>query len=291
MSDYIIYHHGIKGQKWGVRNAEWYPIDAYKASKSYSDSHQGVPDNSRLKGLMSETALNAVKVAATFVAPTLALGISAVKLAKYAYSLRKNEQYIDERDNAALDSKTGLPVKNKNTSVKDDLKRVNATYSLKRPGSDNNCMACTTAFELRRRGYDVAAKLNSENKRYNERSVSNWFNINNSDIKTSVFKKHTNASRGKLSNDEAKEFSDSISKEMLKQGSGARGNFLVTWKHGNAGHSLAYEVDDNHVKLYDAQSARTYNDIYDIVKHSNGNVMYIRLDNKQLKKGVKEVLE
>lgn len=23
-------HHGIKGQKWGVRNAEWYPISAYR---------------------------------------------------------------------------------------------------------------------------------------------------------------------------------------------------------------------------------------------------------------------
>ena len=23
-------HHGIKGQKWGERNAEWYPIDDYK---------------------------------------------------------------------------------------------------------------------------------------------------------------------------------------------------------------------------------------------------------------------
>ena len=23
-------HHGVKGQKWGERNAEWYPIDAYK---------------------------------------------------------------------------------------------------------------------------------------------------------------------------------------------------------------------------------------------------------------------
>lgn len=26
-------HHGIKGQKWGIRNAEWYPIEAYNRAK------------------------------------------------------------------------------------------------------------------------------------------------------------------------------------------------------------------------------------------------------------------
>ena len=28
----VLCHHGIKGQKWGVRNAEWYPIAAWKES-------------------------------------------------------------------------------------------------------------------------------------------------------------------------------------------------------------------------------------------------------------------
>lgn len=31
--DNELEHHGIKGQKWGVRNAEWYPIDAYRKAK------------------------------------------------------------------------------------------------------------------------------------------------------------------------------------------------------------------------------------------------------------------
>lgn len=28
---YYLQHHGIKGQQWGVRNAEWYPIADYQA--------------------------------------------------------------------------------------------------------------------------------------------------------------------------------------------------------------------------------------------------------------------
>ena len=29
-----IYHHGTKGQKWGLRRALWYPISAFKKSQT-----------------------------------------------------------------------------------------------------------------------------------------------------------------------------------------------------------------------------------------------------------------
>ena len=31
MENLYLIHHGVKGQKHGVRNAEWYPISAWKA--------------------------------------------------------------------------------------------------------------------------------------------------------------------------------------------------------------------------------------------------------------------
>lgn len=35
--DYLS-HHGIMGQKWGIRNALWYPIEAYQKSKTYLEN-------------------------------------------------------------------------------------------------------------------------------------------------------------------------------------------------------------------------------------------------------------
>jgi hypothetical protein len=34
MNKTYLIHHGIKGQKWGDRQAEWYPIDEYKAAQN-----------------------------------------------------------------------------------------------------------------------------------------------------------------------------------------------------------------------------------------------------------------
>ena len=37
MNKTYLIHHGIKGQKWGDRQAEWYPIDEYKAAQKRDD--------------------------------------------------------------------------------------------------------------------------------------------------------------------------------------------------------------------------------------------------------------
>lgn len=73
VNDYRDYleHHGVKGQKWGERNAEWYPIEAYRRSKGLSGpgpykataktsggSTQAIRTQKRAKGTMSQEEIN-----------------------------------------------------------------------------------------------------------------------------------------------------------------------------------------------------------------------------------------
>ena len=39
MENLYLIHHGIKGQKHGIRNAEWYPIHAWKAHLKGGNVH------------------------------------------------------------------------------------------------------------------------------------------------------------------------------------------------------------------------------------------------------------
>lgn len=66
--DDYLEHHGIKGQKWGVRNAEWYPIEAYRKAKGIvveaSNSNTAKAVKSGAKKAAEETVKITKKAAA-----------------------------------------------------------------------------------------------------------------------------------------------------------------------------------------------------------------------------------
>lgn len=81
-------HHGIKGQKWGIRNAEWYPIEAYRRSKGIVKE----------KAEAVSKAAGPVVDAAKSVAKKTGVAITeAAKTAKEAHEEHKKEKKKKEQ--------------------------------------------------------------------------------------------------------------------------------------------------------------------------------------------------
>lgn len=145
----------------------------------------------------------------------------------------------------------GLKLKTREYTLKEDVAAVNPK------NGEMNCMLCTTAFELRRRGYDVSAKVSVDG--FPTEALLSWYK----DIDINVthrlnswddyFKNAQAASspRGNVSLEKA------VMKDLKKQGVGARGNLMVRLSL-YAGHSVAYEVTEKGVQIYDTQQNQIY---------------------------------
>lgn len=146
-----ISHHGILGMRWGVRNAETRARYArgkgdpriasdrdYKKlmKTAQRQEHKGLTDGQK----------TALKVAVG-TAAVVAVGAVSIKLA--TSGLAKSAA-------ARKMVAGGFVTKAKEMSPAQDLAAVNRGYLLG-PGYRNNCVLCSTAYDLRRRGYDVAA--------------------------------------------------------------------------------------------------------------------------------------
>lgn len=128
---------------------------------------------------------------------------------------------------------------------------------------DMNCMNCTTAYELRRRGYDVeAGAWRASNTKY--ASLENWYE----GVKVKEVKKTNNLIKAIQSDNPP----------------GSRGNLMVQWSNGG-GHSMAYEVDSKgKVHILDPQTNSVVDEdkLPDLISSAH----YARTDNLKLKEGV-----
>ena len=154
-----LYHHGIKGQHWGVRNGPPYPLNkrlsnkiksgknetVRESSKTYRDkrsgkikttksdkagtTHYGSFWESRLSEVIDATDLDELVNVADILS-------SRDKDPSSVFFLDKKGRYLDE----------------------DDLAVVNQDiYKSDEKGLRNNCVKCSNSLELRRRGYNVVA--------------------------------------------------------------------------------------------------------------------------------------
>lgn len=260
-----LYHHGIKGQKWGIRRFQNPDGTLTSEGKKHYSKGNNPNKNIKKQGLEMIVIPAAVWTAevAIIVAPAIASDLNAKN---------KTRKYQKERDNAIkTDEKTGFKIKNnQNMSDKDDLSRVNPMHgAVENDGYTSNCMLCTTTYDMRKRGYDVT--VNKTDAGFADNKVKDWY------PKAKVVEI---SSKDEYGNTSYERMCKNAIDEISKQPDGARGNLMVTWKGGFGGHSMVYQVKDGKMQILDGQTNKIYKDPSTILnKDKVWYISYARLDN------------
>ena len=259
-----LYHHGIKGQKWGVRNGPPYPLKSHSGSEKKAKMVGGKGSIQKKKtddkiGFIDPVSAAILTAYGALAVATIAVYAKEKHKEKVAFlEAKERTKHVDElREGAKIDPKTGLRLKkDPNASMEEDMAAVNYDRGVKKKtsGTYSNCGLCTTAYDLRRRGYEVSStsvKGTPYANGVNREELESWYKdakgksvnfISDDKVET------TNI----LGND-----AETFKKGLLEQPDGARGNLVVFWGFGG-GHSVAYEIKDRKVIVLDTQSNTMY---------------------------------
>lgn len=272
----VITHHGVEGQKWGVRNGPPYPLQRYGNGEIKNERGISPRDKQQLKDdlpslaalstihLAAMSAISAAAMAPAFITSLPLVAATAVSYAIVKESEDRADRYRKQREKAPIDPKTGLHKKTKELSDKEDLKHVNPdVYSVSNTGTMNNCMLCSSAYDIRKRGYDVEAKRVTHG--FKDSEVKRWYP--GAEIKYTKLNPSSSASDRK----------NQISTIISGQGEGARGTLLINWKSTHGGHSVIYQVKNGKVEFLDGQVNKQLDDSF--FSRIEDNVNYVRYDN------------
>ena len=270
----LLRHHGIKGQKWGVRNGPPYPLGVsdHSASERKAGWRKSLDKSTKKKYNesdgknehfhLTDQHKKAIKIGTVVVATTLAT-YGAYRLAESG----KLDQFINIGKSKAtelLGKKVGSPdnlsnIKPKNIadtlkknektvkglkklskpeSLSDTLKRTNPLRSTR--DGKNNCTYCSITAFLRRQGYDVTAKSTGGEQQILNGVVENCFR--NATVLDG------SAVRFGRSREDAAEM-------LLKRfGKNAEGVCCIQWKNNNGGHAFNWMIENGIVSFFDAQN-------------------------------------
>ena len=172
-----------------------------------------------------------------------------------------------------------LPLKTKATTYDEDMASINPNYKTDKSSYDENCGACTIAYDLRRRGYDVTVVDEDAYLKGGNSYIDLLECYDNADWTNLVTRANIEKEYGiDLPNvyPPTKEEVSYMEHDMLNEGEGARGNFMMQWINGG-GHSISWEVEDGEVVYRDCQT----NEKIDIEEYRTyaKSFTYFRTDN------------
>lgn len=270
-------HHGIKGQSWGTRNGPPYPLDqkthnkvVKNASKVGNGSAKYDSEGGARTGLIPELV-----TLATLVGVNLYLSNPKVIDRK---KNKKQQKYYEgnkalsedllgdmvDMDKQFSDDNPPKLITGKH-SIEDDMLACNPRYKDGVvPGTSSNCTLCAFTYDMRRRGYDVAA-LASETGNYSDQVIKDLYKD------------------AKVDNIKARNFTDMFKKAAEKYPEGARGELHLTAPF--FAHSMAWEIKDHQLVVIDPQrnEKHTAQQLQEYGFYSNNDQNgFIRTDNLEV---------
>ena len=207
-------------------------------------------------------------IAFTVLSPTNVVFL-ATDGVKAAAAKVKETKYLKNREaNSEMDPETGFyKKKDGEYDEKSDLAAVNPRFMDLNSNSKNNCMLCTTTYDLRQRGYDVTAQMDSIGYTFGD--LKRWYP--NAEMKrNSRFDESGRVMR-------QNEYVQKTIKSLLDQGDGARGNLMAYFPMGG-GHSVVYEVKNGQLLIKDGQANKVYKNPEKFLNLTSVN-SFARLDN------------
>lgn len=315
-SNLELCHYGVKGMKWGVRH-DYEPIGRRRFGRQIQagpKQTQAGPTQRSAKGGTSQqkstkeqsqnqeqpkqkkkltTGQKLAIAGATAVAAYAAYKFVDSGAARQA--ITKGQAFITGKK-TGFKTNTNLSKKMDAKSIKESVvDAVNPDYG--KFGTKMNCRRCTMAYEMRRRGFDVAAtRSNSATGQsfvglYNATNKSNQIKGGRIGGLIDLFKTNSAVSdyMDKQINLKKDESSDPVSygkkifEALSKNPNGARGELELRWVFGG-GHSIAWEIIDNKPVIFDCQTKEMFDSVDKFVKYSKNAVAATstRLDNLDL---------
>lgn len=291
-----LMHYGVKGMKWGVRKDRKPAANASSLSVTMETGLNVVKPLLTMvvprANLASRAAMVAVKAALTGKAiTTTALAASyASPMAFAGYAVSAADSGAYRVPGVALKNavRGGWPknesLADKNLSVSQIQSRVVKGINSQYPGlgTTNNCLRCSYAYEMRRRGYDVSATktmMASGQKATTQKFMNKSFS---SASKVQAQKPTRTGISAKLLGNRPTE-SDAFS-ALSKEPNRSRGEFQMSWGPFMGGHSISYEIINNKPVFFDTQSGKTYSSPSQLKALTSRakKMTYMRLDDKDL---------
>ena len=257
------------------------------------------------EGHLTDSQKHALKTAAVVGGVLAAYGVYRMAQSGELHQLKLNgESFIKGTQGLSWKRKDILADKNLTTDQIMSLvvNPINRGYGT--PGTVMNCRRATFAYEMRRRGFDVAATktTNGSGQDFNgllnaigdksamhrgakTRAVGRVFKETYNKIADPLhaetpFIDAINGKRGPFK--EIPGGRNGIFSTLSQQPNGARGELGVTWKQGG-GHSLAWEIINGKPVIFDTQTRKKYESYADLDGlPAIGDSKFIRLDNLPL---------